>query len=120
MAAVLGLVANAVLLIVRGRTKETAVLQTLGFSRFRVATLVTCEGLLLGLLGGALGVVSAGLFLHWQSFTLGNEGLTLAITPDAGVLFNGLLVALVLGFSASLYPAWRASRQSLVESLNAS
>lgn len=120
VAAVLGLVANAVLLIVRGRTKETAVLQTLGFSRFRVATLVTCEGLLLGLLGGALGVVSAVLFLHWQSFTLGNEGLTLAITPDAGVLFNGLLVALVLGFSASLYPAWRASRQSLVESLNAS
>ena len=120
VAAVLGLVANAVLLIVRGRTKETAVLQTLGFSRFRIATLVTCEGLLLGLLGGALGVVSAVLFLHWQSFTLGNEGLTLAITPDAGVLFNGLLVALVLGFSASLYPAWRASRQSLVESLNAS
>ena len=120
VAAVLGLVANAVLLIVRGRTKETAVLHTLGFSRFRVATLVTCEGLLLGLLGGALGVVSAVLFLHWQSFTLGNEGLTLAITPDAGVLFNGLLVALVLGFSASLYPAWRASRQSLVESLNAS
>lgn len=120
VAAVLGLVANAVLLIVRGRTKETAVLQTLGFSRFRIATLVTCEGLLLGLLGGALGVVSAVLFLHWQSFTLGNEGLTLAITPDAGVLFNGLLVALVLGFSASVYPAWRASRQSLVESLNAS
>ena len=120
VAAVLGLVANAVLLIVRGRTKETAVLQTLGFSRFRIATLVTCEGLLLGFLGGALGVVSAVLFLHWQSFTLGNEGLTLAITPDAGVLFNGLLVALVLGFSASLYPAWRASRQSLVESLNAS
>ena len=120
VAAVLGLVANAVLLIVRGRTKETAVLQTLGFSRFRIATLVTCEGLLLGLLGGALGVFSAVLFLHWQSFTLGNEGLTLAITPDAGVLFNGLLVALVLGFSASLYPAWRASRQSLVESLNAS
>ena len=80
--------------------------------------LITCEGLLLGLLGGVLGVVSAILFLHWQSFTLGNEGLTLAITPSITVLFNGLLVALVLGFTASLYPAWRASRQPLVESLN--
>ncbi len=118
VAAVLGLVANAVLLIVRGRIKETAVLQTLGFSRFRIACLITCEGLLLGLLGGAVGVVSAILFLHWQSFTLGNEGLTLAITPSITVLFNGLLVALVLGFTASLYPAWRASRQPLVESLN--
>ena len=118
VAAVLGLVANAVLLIVRGRVKETAVLQTLGFSRFRIGCLITCEGLLLGLLGGAFGVVSAILFLHWQSFTLGNEGLTLAITPSITVLFNGLLVALVLGFTASLYPAWRASRQPLVESLN--
>ena len=118
VAAVLGLVANAVLLIVRGRIKETAVLQTLGFSRLRIACLITCEGLLLGLLGGAVGVVSAILFLHWQSFTLGNEGLTLAITPSITVLFNGLLVALVLGFTASLYPAWRASRQPLVESLN--
>tara|TARA_Y100001933_G_scaffold248635_1_gene282768 strand:- start:650 stop:1783 length:1134 start_codon:yes stop_codon:yes gene_type:complete len=118
VAAVLGLVANAVLLIVRGRIKETAVLQTLGFSRFRIACLITCEGLLLGLLGGAVGVVSAILFLHWQSFTLGNEGLTLAITPSITVLFNGLLVALILGFTASLYPAWRASRQPLVESLN--
>ena len=118
VAAVLGLVANAVLLIVRGRIKETAVLQTLGFSRFRIACLITCEGLLLGLLGGAVGVVSAILFLHWQSFTLGNEGLTLAITPSITVLFNGLLVALILGFTASLCPAWRASRQPLVESLN--
>ena len=116
--AVLGLVANAVLLIVRGRIKETAVLQTLGFSRFRIAGLIACEGLLLGLLGGAFGVISAFLFLHWQSYTLGNEGLTLAITPSPAVLFKGLLVALILGFAASLYPAWRASRQSLVESLN--
>ena len=118
VAAVLGLVANAVLLIVRGRVKETAVLQTLGFSQLRIASLVACEGLLLGLLGGALGVVSAFLFLHWQSFTLGNEGLTLAITPGPAVLLKGLLVALVLGLAASLYPAWRASRQPLVEALN--
>jgi len=119
VAAVLGLIANAVLLIVRSRVKETAVLQTLGFSRLRIATLVAAEGLLLGLLGGALGVLTAYLFFHWQSYTLGNEGLTLAITPSLLVLFKGLVVALLLGFLASLYPAWRASRQPLVHSLSA-
>lgn len=119
VAAVLGLIANAVLLIVRSRVKETAVLQTLGFSRLRIAILVAAEGLLLGLLGGALGVLTAYLFFHWQSYTLGNEGLTLAITPSLLVLFKGLVVALLLGFLASLYPAWRASRQPLVHSLNA-
>ena len=119
VAAVLGLVANAVLLIVRGRVKETAVLATLGFSKFRIGLLVSSEGVLLGLLGGALGVVSAYFFFHWQSFTLGNEGLTLSITPNLAVLVKGLYVALLLGLLASLYPAWRASRQSIVQSLNA-
>jgi putative ABC transport system permease protein len=118
VAAVLGLVANAVLLIVRGRVKETAILQTLGFSRRQIASLVSFEGILLGLLGGAIGVISAYLFFHWKSFTLGNEGLTLAITPSPTVLLKGLLVALLLGLLASLYPAWRASRQHVVQSLS--
>jgi putative ABC transport system permease protein len=119
VAAVLGLVANAVLLIIRGRVKETAILQTLGYSRMNIATLVSFEGVLLGLLGGALGVLTAYFFFHWQSFTLGNEGLTLAITPNPAVLLKGILVALLLGLLASLYPAWRASRQPVVQSLNA-
>ena len=119
VAAVLGLVANAVLLIVRGRIKETAVLQTLGFSRVRIGALVTYEGLLLGTIGGLLGVFSAFAFLKAQSYTLGNEGLTLVIAPGLAVLFKGILVALLLGFLASVYPAWRASRQPLADSLAA-
>ena len=118
--AVLGLVANAVLLIVRGRIKETAVLQTLGYSRPLIALLVIYEGLLLGLLGGLAGVCSALAFFHLKSFTLGNEGLTLALTPSPTVLLNGLLVALLLGLLASLYPAWKATSTPLVHSLNAS
>ncbi|MDA0767085.1 MAG: ABC transporter permease [Verrucomicrobia bacterium] len=117
VAAVLGLVANAVLLVVRGRVQETAVLQTLGFSRFDISLLVTFEGILLGLAGGALGVFSAFGFFRWKSFTLGNEGLTLAVIPDAAVLLNGMLVSLLLGLFASLYPAWKASRQPIVTSL---
>ena len=117
--AVLGLVGNAVLLIVRGRTKETAVLQTLGFSRVRIAVIVLWEGLILGLLGGLLGVGAAMLFFHWQAFTLGNEGLTLALTPTVGIMGKGLVVSLALGLVASLYPAWKATSRPLVEVLNA-
>jgi len=117
--AVLGLVANAVLLIVRGRVKETAILQTLGYSRALVALLVVYESLLLGLIGGLIGVLSALGFFHFKSFTLGNEGLTLALTPTPEVLLNGLIVALLLGLLASLYPAWKATSKPLVQSLNA-
>ncbi|QQL45597.1 ABC transporter permease [Sulfuriroseicoccus oceanibius] len=117
--AVLGLVANSVLLIVRGRVKETAILQTIGYSRAAIALIVISEGLLLGLIGGVLGITSATGFFHFKSFTLGNEGLTLAISPTAGVMATGLLVSLALGLLASLYPAWKATSQPLTHSLNA-
>ena len=117
VAAVLGLVANAVLLVVRARVKENAVLQTLGYGQGAIAMLVAVEGVLLGLVGGAVGVGSAILFLRWQSFTIGNEGVTLAIMPDLSVVLRGLGTALALGLLASLYPSWKAARRPIVTSL---
>jgi len=117
--AVLGLVANAVLLIVRGRVKETAILQTLGFSRFSIGLMVVFEGILLGLAGGLIGVLGSSAFFYFKSFTLGNEGLTLALSPSLAVTLSGLVVAVALGLLASLYPAWKATSRPLVQSLNA-
>lgn len=118
VAAVLGLVANAVLLIVRGRVKETAILQTLGFSRPAIAAIVIMEGVLLGVAGGLTGVFGSLAFFHYKSFTLGNEGLTLALTPSPSIMISGTAVSLLLGLLASLYPAWKATSRPLVQSLN--
>jgi len=117
--AVLGLVANAVLLIVRGRVKETAIFQTLGYSRLAIGVMVVLEGVLLGLVGGLIGVAGAMSFFYFKSFTLGNEGLTLALSPSLSVTLSGLAVAIALGLLASLYPAWKATSRPLVQSLNA-
>ncbi len=117
VAAVLGLVANAVLLVVRSRVKENAVLQTLGFSQRAIGLMVAVEGIMLGLAGGALGVAAAYALLRWQSFTVGNEGVTLAITPDLPILMRGMFTALALGLLASLYPAWKAAHRPIVASL---
>lgn len=115
--AVAALVANALLLVVRSRVKENAVLRTLGYPGHAIGTLVASEGGLLGVLGGALGVGLAIAFLRWQSFTLGSEGQTLAIRPDLTVALTGLAAALALGLLASLWPAWRAMTQSIVKNL---
>ncbi|MDP0492475.1 MAG: ABC transporter permease [Verrucomicrobiota bacterium JB023] len=117
--AVLGLLANAILLVVRGRVKETAIFQTLGFNRWHICLLVVIEGLVLGLAGGILGVVAADIFFRWKSFTLGNEGLTLALETSPQVLVNGIGVALLMGALASIYPAWKATSKPLIQSLNA-
>ena len=115
--AVTALVANALLLIVRGRVKENAVLRTLGYPGRAIGCLVVSEGGMLGLMGGVGGVGLAAAFLRWQSYTMGNEGQTLAIQPDAIVVAGGILAALVLGILASLWPAWQAMTQPIVKNL---
>jgi putative ABC transport system permease protein len=115
--AVAALVANALLLVVRGRVKENAVLRTLGYPGRAIACLVVSEGGMLGLAGGAAGVGLAAAFLRWRSFTMGNEGQTLAIQPDAVVVLSGIAVALLLGIAASLWPAFQAIRQPIVKNL---
>lgn len=115
--AVLGLVANAVLLVVRTRVRENAVLQTLGYPDSAVAWLVIVEGMLLGLAGGIVGAGGAMGFLAFAQITFGNEGQVLAVLPDPAILARGLLLALGLGAFAALYPAWVAVRRPIVESL---
>lgn len=115
--AVFGLVANAVLLIVRGRVRENAVLQTLGYPGGAVGFLVLGEGVLLGVAGGALGVGAAMAFLGWNRFLFGNDGQTMAVLPDPSVIARGLGIALVLGAMAAAWPAWQAMRRPIVESL---
>jgi putative ABC transport system permease protein len=115
--AVIALVANAILLMVRGRVKENAVLRTLGYPARAIMFLVVSEGGLLGLAGGILGAGLAWGFLRWQSFTMGSEGHTLAILPEISTAVFSVAAALILGAIASIHPALIAIRQPIVKSL---
>jgi len=115
--AVIALVANAIMLVVRSRVRENAVLRTLGYPARAIMFLVISEGGMLGLAGGILGAGSAWFFLRWQSFTLGSEGHTLGIVPDATNALAAIAAALCLGILASIHPALIAIRQPIVKSL---
>ncbi len=115
--AVLGLVANALLLAARGRVQESAVFQTIGFQRRSIGAIMIWEGALLGLVGGLVGSLSATFFFFIKSYTVGNEGITLALVPSGSVTFSALTVACFIGLIASLLPAWIAARRPLVDSL---
>ena len=115
--AVFGLVANAVLLIVRGRVKEHAVLRTLGYPTSAITWLVLSEGALLGLIGGGLGILASVATLNASRITMGSEGIALAVQANPTILTQGLGVAILLGLEASLWPAWVAVHRPVVESL---
>ena len=117
--AVVGLIANTILIAVRGKVSEFAVLKTLGFQKSSLASLILFEGVIISLSGGLLGVLSAILFLNFNRVTIGNEGLALAFIPDYSVLLTGICISLTLGVIAGLYPAWYASKNSIVENLRA-
>jgi len=115
--AVFALVANAIMLVVRSRVRENAVLRTLGYPARAIMFLVVSEGGMLGLAGGILGISLAWIFLRWQSFTLGSEGHTLAIIPEMNTALFAIAASFFLGLLASIHPALIAIRQPIVNCL---
>ena len=115
--AVVGLIANSILLTVRGKISEHAVLKTLGYSKIMIGWMVLAEGIFLSGFGGFLGIFISFCFLHYQGVSIGNEGLVLAFVPSGEVVYRGIFASLALGVIAGLYPAWQAGRLSINESL---
>ena len=116
-AAVLAVVANTVLIAVRSRVQELAVLAVLGYGPGSIAVLVLCEGLMLGLVGGAVGVAAAAATLHLGGFSLTAEGLSVVFAIDAGLIGTALAVTVLLGLLASVVPAWQAARTPILAAL---
>ncbi len=111
--AVLALVANAIVLGVQDRIKEHAVLQTLGFRSGLIARLIVSEGMLIGLLGGAIGTGLALALVHFGNFSLSQEGLSINIGASWTSLLWGLSISSTVGIVAGLVPAWRAGNREI-------
>jgi putative ABC transport system permease protein len=118
LAAVFALVANAIVLAVRDRVREHAILETVGFAPRHIAAIVLLEGLHLGIAGGLVGAVAAFLVAR-QLFALTMEGINIEIVSDPRLIATGLLLAVLLGLGAAVAPALRAARRSIAESFRA-
>jgi putative ABC transport system permease protein len=104
---------NTFSILVAQRTRESALLRTLGASRAQVLRSVTGEGLAVGLLA-TVGGIAAGTGLASGLLALMDAiGLTVpAASPvlDATTVVTALAVGVVVTLLASLAPAVRASR----------
>jgi putative ABC transport system permease protein len=114
---------NTMYTAVSDRTREIATLRALGFSRLPIVVSVMTEALALALLGGLLGgLIAWALFNGFTVSTLNFASFTqvvfaFAVTP--GLLVQGIIIALIIGFLGGLAPAVRAARQPIATALRA-
>ena len=111
------LVANTVMMSVYERIREFGVMRALGAKRGFIFRLVILEALLLALMGGLLGLGVGSLASSAINlYTLDQVGLALSAVTARLSLF-ALGIALLLGLTAGLLPAYNASRIPVVEAL---
>jgi len=112
-------VANLMLAKAVSRQKEVAIRLSLGCGRWRLVRQLLTESALLGLLGGAVGLIVAFLgrdfISSFRPAFLANNILDL--TLDSRVFGFALLISLATGLLFGLAPALAASRFSVVEAL---
>ena len=115
--AILLVSANTMAMSVRSRTREVAVLRTLGFTQGRVLWLFVLEAIALAVAGGVVGIVAAaGLIrlLTRSQVAIGVPADMRVTLPAVGL---SLLVAATVGFLSGYIPAYGASRINIVEGL---
>jgi predicted permease len=112
-------VANLLLAGALRRRREIAVRLALGVSRARLIAQLLTESLLLGLLGGAAGLVVAqwGGALLRSSF-LPNDSSTTVIGDPRTLIVAGA-AALIAGLLTGLAPVWQSRRADLAHDLKA-
>ncbi len=115
--AVLGIV-NTLALSIIERTREIALLRAVGLGRLQLAGMVAIESVLTAVFGTILGVgVGVGIATALPA-VLADSGLTDLVIPW-GTLLGMVVLAAIIGLFASLWPAWRATRQPVLQGLAA-
>lgn len=118
-------ISNMLIMNVMERTGEVGTLLAIGLKRKKILQMFATEGFLLGLVGGLAGI-AIGFALAELISSIGipmppppgmEEGYTGEIRVTAGLLISAFLIAAITTLLAGLYPAWKASRQQIVNAL---
>ena len=114
----------SLIMMVMEKTKDIAVLMSLGTKKRQIRRVFIAQGVLIGVIGTAIGLV-VGYAISWAGghyhfISLSPEVYSIDYVPFAPRLMDGLIVALVsigISFVATIYPSWRAARLDPVEAL---
>jgi putative ABC transport system permease protein len=109
--------ANTMAMSIRERTREVAVLKTLGFTRPTILGLYIGEAVAIALLGGLLGSLLAVGLVSAIAHTPGLGFFFLGMTVRFSTLLFAIFVAAFVGFLSAVVPAYHAAKVDIVEGL---
>ena len=113
---ILILVGNTMVLAIRERTNEIAVLKTLGFPALRIFKMVLTESLFLSFFGGLIGLGAAYLIVGAVSDFLAKFLPNVMISSQ--ILTQALLYMALLGLITGIVPALNALRLNIITAFN--
>jgi putative ABC transport system permease protein len=113
--AILLVTANAMMMSARERTRELAVLKTIGFTDRRLFGLVMLEAGIITVTGAVIGLGAAKLLYRATNFNAG--GFLPGFDVTWATLALGGAIALVLMLASGIVPAVRAARLPVVAAL---
>jgi lipoprotein-releasing system permease protein len=114
----------SLIMMVMEKTRDIAVLRSMGAKRRQVQRIFMAQGVLIGILGTAIGLVLGYLLSwaggHYRLLSLSAEVYSIDYVPFAPRAMDGVIVAIVsVGISliATIYPALAAARIYPAEAL---
>jgi lipoprotein-releasing system permease protein len=114
----------SLIMMVMEKTKDIAVLMSMGTRKSQIRRLFVAQGVLIGLIGTAIGLTLGYAIsfagAHYHLISLSPEVYSIDYVPFAPRLIDGVLVALVaigVSFVATMYPSWSAARILPAEAL---
>lgn len=113
--AILGIV-NTLILSVSERTREIGLMRAVGMSRSQLSGQIVSESVLTAVYGTVLGAAVGVLLAAALRALLAGQGLNSLVIPW-GQLAAMVVIAVIVGVFAALWPAWRASRQPVLEAI---
>jgi putative ABC transport system permease protein len=107
--------ANTIAMSIRERTREVAVLKTLGFTKRGVLGLFVSEAVALALVGGLVGASLGGLMVFGFGHVVQLTFFPLRMTP--GIWGLALLTSGLVGLLSAALPSYNASKINIVDGL---
>ncbi len=112
--------ANTAAMAVRERRHEMAVMRAIGFTRRSIVMRILVEGLIVGVIGGALGCALALIGFDLLPHVSGALGpLALAMTLSPRIVTYSFLIAALIGAVSGFIPATLATRGDIATELRA-